>query len=311
MRLRSTLPALALVLTASGVVVGPAPAACAGEGADATLVVDTGGSEYRYCVALDEPSVSGLHLIELANQQHGLSYSFGYGGQAVCMLAGVGSEEEECLEGGQPFWGYWRGDGSGGWTWSGSGGGGTAVEDGDVEGWAWGTGNDGSTHPQPPRTTHEQVCGPEPAASDRADGERRSDSHDRPDAPPSDRSRGDGGEDRGDASGGGVSQQRERNTASPAPVATPTPDDRTRTDDRRRRARDRRKRARPANEARDRRTPTPTPAPTVSAAPSTPAGAPASSEGGPPLAGMAGLVAAVLLGVGGAWFVKRKRVLPT
>lgn len=138
-----------------------APAACAAPGPSATLVVDTeqGGDAYRYCVALPDPSVTGIELIELANDQHGLDYRLGYGGNVVCMLAGVGYASDECLTEGDEFWGYWRGDGSGGWEWSGSGANSTSVEDGDVEGWAWGTGNDGSSHPAPPVTTFASVCG--------------------------------------------------------------------------------------------------------------------------------------------------------
>lgn len=141
-------------------VAAPAPAACAAEGPHAVLVVDTERSagQHRYCVALDQNEVSGIRVIELAHDQHGLDYRLGYGGNAVCVLAGVGYESDECLKEGPAFWGYWRGDGSGGWQWSSTGANATVVEDGDVEGWSWGTGNDGSSHPQPPRTTFGSVC---------------------------------------------------------------------------------------------------------------------------------------------------------
>ncbi|MDP9068929.1 MAG: hypothetical protein M3N53_11385 [Actinomycetota bacterium] len=135
-----------------------APPACAGEGGSAALVVDTGESDQRLCVALPEDEVSGLELIVLASEQHGLSYKFGFGGEAVCMLAGVGPTGDDCFEDYPDFWGYWRGDGSGGWTWSGSGAGSTTVTSGDVEGWSWGSGNDGSTHPPPPITSFASVC---------------------------------------------------------------------------------------------------------------------------------------------------------
>ena len=142
--------------------------ACAAPSPSAALVVDTGSSALSYCVELDASSVSGLHLIELASSQHGLAYKFGYGGNAVCMLAGVGPTGDDCFEQSPNFWGYWRGGGSGGWTWSGTGGGSTSVGDGDVEGWSWGSGQDGSTHPKPPATTYASVCGsadPKPTSS--------------------------------------------------------------------------------------------------------------------------------------------------
>lgn len=143
--------------------VGPLTPVCAAPGT-AALVVDLGeeGDVYRYCVELPSSSVSGLELIELASEQHGLQYSFGYGGRAVCQLQGVGPEGDDCFDEMPYFWGYWRGDGNGGWDWSSTGAGSTTVQAGDVEGWSWGTGQDGNTHPQPPATTHASVCGEAP-----------------------------------------------------------------------------------------------------------------------------------------------------
>lgn len=140
-----------------------ATAACAGEGDRAALVVDTGSDTFTFCVALTDDSVSGLELIQLANDQHGLQYRFGDGGQAVCMLANVGAEGDDCFGEYPDFWGFWRGNGSGGWTWSSVGAGSTLVRDGDIQGWSWGSGQDGSTHPEPPPTRYEEVCEPAPA----------------------------------------------------------------------------------------------------------------------------------------------------
>ncbi|MDQ4065646.1 MAG: hypothetical protein M3161_06330 [Actinomycetota bacterium] len=137
--------------------VGLAPSACAA-GDSAALVIDTGDAVTNYCVELPDESVSGLELIVLAGEQHGLSYRFGFGGQAVCMLEGVGPTGDDCFEYYPDFWGYWRGDGSGGWTWSSSGAGSARVSPGDVEGWSWGSGDDGSSHPPPPSTRYSDVC---------------------------------------------------------------------------------------------------------------------------------------------------------
>jgi hypothetical protein len=141
--------------------------ACAGESARAALVVDTGESVHRFCVVLSDAEVSGLELIELAGEQHGLSYRFGFGGDAVCMLAGVGPGGDDCFEDYPDFWGYWRGDGSGGWGWSSSGAGSTTVGDGDVEGWSWGSGSNGESHPPPPPTEFPSVCEVAPAPAPR------------------------------------------------------------------------------------------------------------------------------------------------
>lgn len=135
--------------------------ACAGEARSAALVVDTSDGVTALCVELPSDSVSGMQLIQLAGQQHGLQYRIESG--AVCQLSGTGPAEGDCFGDYPDFWGYWRGDGSGGWIWSSAGAASTTVEPGDVEGWSWGSGNDGSTHRRPPTTGYGSVCA-EPAA---------------------------------------------------------------------------------------------------------------------------------------------------
>jgi hypothetical protein len=162
MLLAARLRRWALAVAVCGGVLLPGAAvpgvACAGEGGRAALVVDTGDSITRLCVELGDESITGLELIVLAGEQHGLDYHLGFGGQAVCMLAGVGPTGDDCFEQYPNFWGYWRGDGGGEWTWSGTGATATMVEDGDVEGWSWGAGDGPDTHPQPPDTLFSDVC---------------------------------------------------------------------------------------------------------------------------------------------------------
>lgn len=288
--------------------IGPVGPACAAEGPEATLVIETGSGSYTYCVALDAEQVSGLRVIELAAAQHGLDYRFGYGGQAVCRLAGVGSAAERCFQGGEPFWGYWRAT-SGGWSWSGTGAASTTVEDGDVEGWAWGTGGDGSTHPQPPVTSHEAVCGPDepdPKGTPGNGGKKSPKERDRQ------RSSGstdeDTKQDRSDAGEGGHDRaqpaESQADDASQDPAPTETADE-----DKKRKRRGGSKDGKRRERQRSSLTvapSTPGPTPTI-AAPATPAAAPvATSSGGPPIAGVIGLLATVLLGIAGAWFLKRR-----
>ena len=154
MKLKMSSWLTALVLAAGGVlpVVGPAAPACAADEPHATLVVDTGANTYELCVRLDGGSVSGIDFIELAGEQHNLDYVLGYAGRGVCRLANVPDEEpsERCLDDHEEFWGYWRWDDSQrSWYWSGTGAAGTRVEDGDVEGWAYGAGRSGTTHQKP------------------------------------------------------------------------------------------------------------------------------------------------------------------
>jgi hypothetical protein len=139
-------------------VTGAAPACAAATGPHAALVIETGERDLRLCVALDAPSVSGTHLIELAGAQQHLAYGFGSGGQAVCRLAETGPQGDDCFADYPDFWGYWRSDDGAGWTWSSTGAASTSVGDGDLEGWVWGSGDTGSTHARPPQLAIGDVC---------------------------------------------------------------------------------------------------------------------------------------------------------
>jgi hypothetical protein len=282
----------------------PSPA-CAGEGPRAVLVVDTGESESSLCVGLPEPSVSGLELIELAGEQHGLSYRFGYGGNAVCMLAGVGATGDDCFEKYPDFWGYWRGDGTGGWSWSGSGAGSTTVEDGDVEGWSWGSGNNGDTHPRPPDTNFEDVCAqqaqpspssPKPGNDDGDDGQKQRNEPDRS---------GGRSPSSGDA-GRAAPTSRPSRDASPGTKGDDKrqrgPDHpRKRGDERRKRDEEKRK----GNAAT--RATIPTPSPTSALTKVQPDALEPTASPGPPMTGLAALAAAAALGGAGVMLARRRR----
>ncbi|MDP9329368.1 MAG: hypothetical protein M3P11_01800 [Actinomycetota bacterium] len=152
-------------MAAMFVVVSPASPACAASVPHVALVVGTGTQQLTYCVALDAASVSGIHLVQLAGSQDDLQYRLGFGGQAVCQLAGVGPDGDDCFASYPDFWGFWLGDGSGGWTWSSSGAASVEAHDGDIEAWTWGTGDSGDTHPEPTQATLTDVCGSSPSAS--------------------------------------------------------------------------------------------------------------------------------------------------
>ena len=159
---------LAALMPVTWPAVTEASPACAAEsGPHAALVIDTGAGVRSFCVALDATTVSGIHLIELAGAQGHLSYGFGSGGQAVCRLAGVGPQGDDCFADYPQYWGYWHGDGHGGWTWSSSGAASARVGDGALDGWVWGSGDSGASHPKPPPTAIDDVCVPEatPATS--------------------------------------------------------------------------------------------------------------------------------------------------
>jgi uncharacterized membrane protein YgcG len=148
-----------LIVAAALPVFAPAPSACAAGGPHAGLVVDTGREVVEYCVSLPGGTVSGTQLIQLASDQHGLDYRLGFGGKAVCRLDEVGTDSGDCFDHFPDFWGYWRAGPTGSWAWSSTGAADTSVKSGDLEGWVWGTGQDGATHPSPPAATIDGVCG--------------------------------------------------------------------------------------------------------------------------------------------------------
>lgn len=283
MRLRASLAGVALLAGSLAPAVVAPPAACAATQDHAALVIDTGERVADYCVALPDDSVTGAELIELAGEQFGLTYRFGYGGGAVCMLADVGASGDDCFEKYPDFWGYWRGDGSGGWSWSSVGATSTTVQPGDVEGWSWGSGDDGSSHPRPPDTTFEAVCGVEPSPTPKPE-------------PSHDPTPGDGGGSRTPAARPRVSRAHpDRAPAARAPKKAVA----RRVIDARRYDRSDR---RPVSFV-----------PTVDApvleVPRAADPVPASSNdaaGGPPAAGIAGLVLALALGAGGVVVARRR-----
>jgi hypothetical protein len=150
----------ALIPVTVPAVTAAAPACAAATGPHAALVIETGTRDLRLCVALDAPDVSGIHLIELAGVQDHLAYGFGSGGQAVCRLAGVGPQGDDCFADYPDYWGYWHGDGRGGWAWSSSGAASAQVGDGALDAWVWGSGDSGATHPKPPSLGIDDVCVP-------------------------------------------------------------------------------------------------------------------------------------------------------
>ncbi len=232
-----TLPVVVvLALVSMAPVLGSPRVACAGTEPHAALVVDTGARELELCVALPSGTTSGIGLIQLASTQYGLDYRLGFAGKAACRLAGVGTDGGDCFGDYPNFWGYWRGNGNGSWTWSSSGAADTVVHPGNVEGWSWGSGQDGSTHPPPPPATLSDVCG-SPAPSPTPTPSPKPTPSPRPTPPHPHRSSGGGhgghGGDAGAAGGnrpaqgdGGGSGQKPGNRATDpsSPGAKPSPD---------------------------------------------------------------------------------------
>jgi hypothetical protein len=280
-RARPLTIALAVVLAAIAPVLAAPGIACAtasAGGPHAALVVDTGQRATAYCVALDQASVSGTHLIELASEQYGFTYRLGFGGRAVCMLAGVGATGDDCFGSYPNFWGYFHGTGASGWTWASGSAADHPVGDGDREAWSWGAGDSATTHGVPPSTTIDDACGvapsPSPSPSPSA-------------TPPSPSPAGGGGSSNGGGSqdGGGSNPAGDSNGGDQGTGQT---SEHTKSSE---------PSASPAAAA-----PTSASPAVVRAAAASP---PPSS--GPPLAGLAALGAIVILGAGGFVTMRRRR----
>lgn len=118
----------------------------------AAVIVDTGETVKKVCVTFAEDQISGAEALRRA-QVDAVFSSYGGRGEAVCSLCGVGCPAGDCFCDARRFWAYHRAEPGRGYTFSGSGASTTAVRDGDVEGWSWGSGA------PPPYASVGQVCG--------------------------------------------------------------------------------------------------------------------------------------------------------
>lgn len=160
----------------TGTLASAAPAAQRGPNR-AGLVVQWGdGRVATACVAFEEPSISGLQLLQRAKLE--VAAEPGAGNAAVCKIEqeGCAFPAEPCFcqcQGGEDcrYWVYWHLTGQG-WQYSDIGAGSYQVSPGGVEGWAWGNGTV-QQGPAPPVRQFDEVCAvPEtntsPPATDRA-----------------------------------------------------------------------------------------------------------------------------------------------
>jgi hypothetical protein len=105
----------------------------------------------KQCIEFDSgEQITGYDLLELTNNQ--VIASFSSMGAAICKIDDKGCQEDDCFCDSPPnYWSYWHLK-NGVWEYSGLGSSTYQVEDGDVEGWAWGPG-------EPPQLlTFEDIC---------------------------------------------------------------------------------------------------------------------------------------------------------
>ncbi|CAN5632758.1 hypothetical protein BH18ACT1_BH18ACT1_02120 [soil metagenome] len=122
----------------------------------AAVVIDTGKVVRRVWIRFDAEQISAKEALDLAGAEPRYSEFGGELGSFVCQLCGHPNPIGDCPSA-PDSWAYFQADGdASGFTPSPVGLSSTVVEDGDVEGWAWGTGA------PPPFADVDTVCGEVP-----------------------------------------------------------------------------------------------------------------------------------------------------
>ena len=126
----------------------------------AALVIQFDSTQVlTFCITFPESSISGHDLL----QRSGLLIISAVDplGYAVCKIDQLGCPEEDCFCQSPPnYWSYWHLD-QGDWVYSPAGSSTYTIQNGAVDGWAWGP---GPGYPPPP-VTFDQICNPIPTPS--------------------------------------------------------------------------------------------------------------------------------------------------
>lgn len=133
---------LAVVALAAGLVLAVESASAAGSNRAGLVVAFPDGAETVW-VEFEEPEISGAELLERAGFDVAFS-SFGGLGGGVCAIDGVGCSNPgdcfcQCKSGSCSYWAYFRLEGRD-WVYQTVGASSRMLGDGDVDGWAWGSG---------------------------------------------------------------------------------------------------------------------------------------------------------------------------
>jgi hypothetical protein len=147
---------VAAVVLATGVLLQPGHDAVGESKNRAGLVVRYGdGRVEEMCVFFDEPTISGLELLERSGVTFVAERSSL--GSAICKIDGQGCDypSEDCFCEYPNFWGYWaRDEGDAVWNFSDTGASDREIESGSMDGWSWGP----NGAPAPPLARFEDVC---------------------------------------------------------------------------------------------------------------------------------------------------------
>jgi hypothetical protein len=132
----------ARLLIVVAAVLAAAPTSASATGASTAVVVIDTGASVRSAVIHFDGSINGIDALELAGGNP-TTYGFSGNGAAVCSIDGVGNPaNESCLIGPNgEYWAYYLATGGAtSWTYARGCACTTTVNDGDVQGWRYGTG---------------------------------------------------------------------------------------------------------------------------------------------------------------------------
>jgi hypothetical protein len=134
--------------------VGSLPHATAQKPNRVGLIIMFGdGSVVASCVEFGEAEISGYEALRRTGLSLITSFDSGMGA-GICKIEDQGCPKASCMTCDAPnYWSYWHLVGSS-WSYSQLGASSYTVQDGDVEGWRWGTGD------PPHARTFDQICAP-------------------------------------------------------------------------------------------------------------------------------------------------------
>ncbi len=111
------------------------------------------GSVVTSCVEFNEAEISGYEALKRTGLSLITSFDSGMGA-GICKIEDQGCPKASCMTCDAPnYWSYWHLVGNS-WSYSQLGASSYTVQNGDVEGWCWGTGD------PPPVRTFDQICAP-------------------------------------------------------------------------------------------------------------------------------------------------------
>ncbi len=160
-----------LVLSATllifGLLLQLSPALTQAQGSKrAGLVVKLGdGRVVTKCLEFSESELTGEQVLDRSGLSLVKDYSSGMGA-AVCKIEDRGCDYPaehcfcQCMGGSCQYWAYFHLNSDGSWQYSGMGATNHRVQDGEVEGWAWGNGEVGGSDVAPPRLSFNDICQP-------------------------------------------------------------------------------------------------------------------------------------------------------